>query len=231
MITAKPTARKNMNDNTTSTSGDLHAERTEYRRAELHRADINSSPLEMFTLWLQDAQNSDIIDATAMTLATATATGMPSARIVLLKQYDDNGFCWYTGYESRKGQELADNPQASLLFFWSSLERQIRIEGTVEKVSAEQSDQYFKSRPEGSQYSAASSPQSQPVPSQDWLLKRIAQLKESHPPATLQRPDNWGGYRLRPRAFEFWQGRPSRSHDRFRYTRQDSTWQIDRLAP
>lgn len=220
-----------MNDNPTPTSGDLHAERTEYRRAELHRADLNNNPLQMFTQWLQDAQSDGIIDATAMTLATATSTGVPSARIVLLKQYDNDGFCWYTGYDSRKGQDLADNPNAALLFFWPTLERQIRIEGSVEKVSAEQSDQYFKSRPEGSQYSAASSPQSQPVPSQQWLSERIAQLRESQSPESLQRPPNWGGYRLRPQAFEFWQGRPSRSHDRFLYTLQADEWAIDRLAP
>jgi len=231
MITIKPTARKNMNDNVPPTSGDLHAERTEYRRAELHRAELSDNPLEMFSQWLGDAQNAGIIDATAMTLATATDAGMPSARVVLLKQYDEEGFCWYTGYESRKGNELAANPNAALLFYWAAHERQIRIEGQVQQVSAEQSDQYFKTRPEGSQYSAASSPQSQVVESQSWLAAQVASLKEAVPLAELKRPDNWGGYRLHPHAFEFWQGRPSRSHDRFRYTRGTEGWAINRLAP
>ncbi len=231
MITSKPTARKNMNEIQSTSQGDLHAQRTEYKRSELHRADLQPNPLDMFTHWLQDAQNSGITDATAMTLATATPSGIPSARIVLLKQFDEEGFCWYTGYESRKGQELADNPNAAILFYWPELERQIRIEGSVEKVSVEQSDRYFKSRPQGSQYSAASSPQSQVVPDQAWLASRIAELKQAHPVDELARPANWGGYRLLPAAFEFWQGRPSRSHDRFRYSRNENQWIIDRLAP
>ena len=220
-----------MSDHPPPVSGDLHDERTEYRRAELHRADLNADPLELFSMWMQDAQNLDIIDATAMTLATATSAGIPSARIVLLKQFDEQGFCWYTGYESRKGNELNDNPNAALLFYWAKLERQVRIEGQVHKVSAEQSDRYFESRPEGSQYSAASSPQSQVVPNQQWLADRITSMKASKSVEALDRPDNWGGYRLAPTTYEFWQGRPSRSHDRFRYIKTDSGWTIDRLAP
>lgn len=221
-----------MSNNSSSTDGDLHNKRTEYRRAELHRAGLNNDPLEMFSRWLEEAESAGIIDATAMTLATATAKGVPSARIVLLKQYDENGFCWYTGYESRKGGELADNPNAALLFYWPALERQVRIEGKVQRVSAEQSDRYFKSRPEGSRYSAASSPQSQVVESHRWLAERIESLKTTTPPEQLARPDTWGGYQLHAVAYEFWQGRPSRTHDRFRYTaNDDNTWNIDRLAP
>ena len=146
-----------MTDKPSDIGADLHAHRTEYQRAELQRAELDANPLSMFSQWLEQAQNSGMLDATAMTLATSTTTGMPSARIVLLKQFDSDGFCWYTGYESRKGKELAENPHAALLFYWSALERQIRIEGKVEKVTPQQSDQDFKSRPPGSQFSAATS--------------------------------------------------------------------------
>ncbi len=220
-----------MTDKPSDVGADLHAHRTEYQRAELHRAELNANPLVMFSQWLTQAQDSGMRDATAMTLATVSNTEAPSARIVLLKQFDSDGFCWYTGYESRKGEELLHNPQAALLFYWPALERQIRIEGRVEKVSAQQSDQYFKSRPTGSQYSAASSPQSRVVNSQAWLAEQIAALQNSTAPEDLKRPSNWGGYRLQPHTYEFWQGRPSRSHDRFRYQRADNGWQIDRLAP
>jgi pyridoxamine 5'-phosphate oxidase len=231
MIPTKHIVRKNMNNESPPPSGDLHTERTEYRRSELRRANVDDNPLQMFSQWLSDAQDAGIIDATALTLATATPAGLPSARIVLLKQFDDTGFCWYTGYDSRKGRELAGNPNATLLFYWPALERQVRIEGAVQKVSASQSDEYFRSRPEGSRYSAASSPQSQVIPSHSWLAEQISQLKESTPPDKLERPDDWGGYRLSPIAYEFWQGRPSRSHDRFRYTRNTENWNIERLAP
>ncbi len=220
-----------MSDNQSDIAGDLHSHRTEYQQAELQRDALQDNPLKMFSQWMQQAQDTGMTDATAMTLATASTSGSPSARIVLLKQFDDNGFCWYTGYESRKGQELAENPRAALLFFWPSLERQIRIEGTVARVSAQQSDTYFKSRPEGSQYSAAASPQSKVVESQAWLAGQISTLKATTPSEQLARPENWGGYRLQPQVYEFWQGRPSRSHDRFRYQRTSSGWQIDRLAP
>jgi pyridoxamine 5'-phosphate oxidase len=214
-------------------NGDLHAEREDYNKHQLNRADLSSNPLDMFAGWLQQARDLPVIDATAMTLATCNAQGLPSARIVLLKQYDEDGFCWYTNYESRKGGELADNPHAALLFYWRELERQVRIEGAVEKVAASQSTDYFKSRPDGSRYSAAASPQSQVVPDQKWLAQRTEELQREYPGDALQRPDFWGGYRLQPVAFEFWQGRPSRLHDRFKYTRasSQSDWKIERLAP
>jgi pyridoxamine 5'-phosphate oxidase len=220
-----------MTDKQSDIGADLHGHRTEYRKAELQRSALQDNPLQMFSQWLQDAQDTGMKDATAMTLATANPNGAPSARIVLLKQFDDSGFCWYTGYESRKGHELAQNPQAALLFFWPALERQVRLEGTVDRVPAAQSDAYFKSRPKGSRYSAAASPQSQVVESQAWLASQITALKASTPADQLERPEQWGGYRLQPKVYEFWQGRPSRSHDRFRYQRINNGWQIDRLAP
>ncbi len=223
------------NDNPTNkktAEGDLHADRTDYQQSELHRADLSSDPLLMFADWMQSARDSKLIDATAMTLATATKSGIPSARIVLLKHYGEAGFYWYTGYDSRKGAELAENPNAALLFYWRELERQIRIEGTVKKLTAEQSTEYFNSRPDGSKYSAVVSPQSQVIPNQAWLSHRKQKLATEQTADQLQRPENWGGYRLMPTAIEFWQGRPSRSHDRFRYTlTAEQQWQIDRLAP
>lgn len=212
--------------------GDLHADRTDYRQGELHRADLPADPLSMFSQWMQLARDRQLIDATAMTLATATKTGLPSARIVLLKHYGEDGFYWYTGYDSRKGSELAENPNAALLFYWREMERQIRLEGTVEKLTAEQSSDYFNSRPDGSKYSATVSPQSQVIPNQAWLSERTQKLATEQTADQLRRPENWGGYRLIPTAIEFWQGRPSRSHDRFRYTMCGGRhWQIDRLAP
>lgn len=213
-------------------TGNLHAERKIYQQGELHRDQMPPNPLVLFEQWIQKARDMKLLDATSMTLATATTSGIPSSRTVLLKQYDEAGFCWYTSYESRKGQELAQNPNAALLFYWRELERQVRIDGTVEKVSAEQSDSYFNSRPEGSKYSAAVSPQSTVVPNQAWLSDAIEKLANNVPPDQLQRPDSWGGYRLSPGSIEFWQGRPSRSHDRFVYKKTpQGIWQIDRLAP
>lgn len=220
-----------MNSIDTSKSGDLHDERTDYQRDVLRRAKLDPSPLTMFGHWMEAARQHNIIDATAMTLATVDENGQPSARIVLLKQYDEAGFCWYTNYESRKGCALAHNPGAALLFFWREFERQIRIEGKVEKMTTEESDAYFNSRPAGSRYSAAASPQSQTVTDQQWLETRVQSLENEFPLSELRRPDNWGGYRLRPETFEFWQGRPSRLHDRFRYQATPDGWQIDRLAP
>ncbi len=217
---------------TAKTDGDLHDERTDYQRDQLNRRDLQANPFQMFSNWMQNALDRKLIDATAMSLATTTASGLPSVRIVLLKQYDESGLCWYTSYDSRKGRELLENPRAALLFYWRELERQIRIEGTVEKTSAEQSGDYFDSRPAGSKFSAAASPQSQVVPDQHWLMTEKQKLEEKYNAETLQRPENWGGYRLKPHSFEFWQGRPSRLHDRFRYTlNAEQSWSIDRLAP
>jgi len=213
-------------------TGDLRGDRKDYNKDELHRETLQSSPLNMFNHWMSEARAANIIDATAMTLATVGDKGAPSARIVLLKQFNDSGFYWYTNYDSRKGAELRKNPAAALVFYWRELERQVRIEGMVSKASTEDSDTYFNQRPAESRLSAAASPQSQIIKDQQWLTERTNALRDEHKNKTLDRPDNWGGYRLKPHCFEFWQGRPSRQHDRFRYTRTDSdAWQIDRLAP
>ncbi|VGO09079.1 Pyridoxamine 5'-phosphate oxidase [plant metagenome] len=189
-----------------------------------------SSPIDQFGLWFDQALAGKVPEPNAMTLATADAAGRPSARIVLLKGYDPDGFVFYTNYESRKGEDLAAQPWASLLFFWQALERQVRIEGPVEKVSAADSDAYYKVRPLGSRIGAWASKQSQPI-SRDELEARNAQYTASlgeDPP----RPPHWGGYRLRPESMEFWQGRPSRLHDRLVYRRDDSgIWRVVRLSP
>ena len=193
----------------------------------------------MFTDWMDAARKADIIDATAMTLATVSANGTPSARIVLLKQFSEAGFYWYTNYDSRKGREISGNPNAALVFYWRELERQVRIEGKVGKASAAESDEYFFSRPAGSRFGAAASPQSQIIENQQWLTERTQELQSNYDENSLMRPQNWGGYVLEPNVYEFWQGRPSRQHDRFRFTRQNTredgnkknNWKIDRLAP
>jgi len=216
----------------TDDAGNLHNERKDYVRGQLQRDTLIENPLAMFGEWMQNAIDASIVDATAMTLATVGQNQMPSARIVLLKKYSDDGFYWYTNYESRKGQELADNPNAALLFFWRELERQVRIEGLVSKISAPESDEYFNSRPVGSRFSAAASPQSQVIENQQWLSARTQTLQDQHKDNNLPRPITWGGYKLEPTVYEFWQGRPSRQHDRFRYKKDSAnSWLIDRLAP
>ncbi len=221
---------KNTGDN--NTNGDLRDERKDYTQGELTRESLEKNPITLFGQWMATAREAKIIDATAMTLATVGASGAPSARVVLLKQFTEEGFYWYTNYESRKGTELAGNPNAALVFYWRELERQVRIEGTVSKAASEESDEYFNKRPLESRLSAAVSPQSQIIENQSWLTARTdalrAELKDKEP----TRPDSWGGYKLAPSIFEFWQGRPSRQHDRFRFTRNDSNdWSIERLAP
>jgi len=216
-----------MNSNT----GDLHDERKDYARGTLARKSLNPDPLAMFGEWMQDALNAEIVDATAMTLATVSANGTPSARVVLLKQYNTSGFFWYTNYASRKGRDLLANPNAAIVFYWRELERQVRLEGTVAKASAKDSDDYFNSRPEDSRFSAVASPQSKVIPDQQWLTAKTASLVQQHTDKSLVRPAHWGGYALQPATYEFWQGRPNRQHDRFRYLKDGKNWQIDRLAP
>lgn len=213
---------------------DLIEARRDYTADTLRRADLADSPTMQFTNWLQDARNAKLIDATAMVVATADNSGQPHSRVVLLKHFDEAGFIWYTYQESDKGQQLAENPQASVLFYWRELERQVRIEGAVTKLDPTLADDYFYSRPEGSRFSAAASEQSQPVSARSVLEERVAKLHEAHPDGNVPRPDAWGGYLLQPVRLEFWQGRADRLHDRFIYTRttvETEQWDITRLQP
>lgn len=205
----------------------LHYERHNYSKAELTEDNIASDPFSQFAIWYQDAKASAIKEANAMVIATATPDGKPSARIVLLKEFSKEGFIFFTNYDSRKGQEIRENPQGQILFFWDILEQQVRIEGRLEHIAPERSDEYFESRPVESRYGAIASPQSAVVPSRTYLEEQLA---EAHlqPPV---RPAHWGGYILVPDYFEFWQGRPSRMHDRIFYRLQDGQWTSGRLAP
>ena len=199
--------------------------------AGLYSRDLNPDPVKQFETWFNDAWAAGIKIAHAMTLATANREGVPSARMVLLTGFDGQGFVFYTNYQSQKGQELAENPAAALLFHWKKLERQVRISGRVTKVSREQAAQYFDSRPRGSQLNASISGQSQPVQNRRILEDELAWLQTRYPDH-LPLPAAWGGYRLAPEMLEFWQGREDRLHDRFRYTRQpDGLWLIERLVP
>jgi len=205
--------------------------RKSYERAELDETHSASSPLQQFERWLHEALTGKLPEPTAMTLATVGPDGRPSTRVVLLKGCDARGFVWYTNYESRKGQELAANPQAALQFHWVELERVVRIEGRVEKTGADESDAYYRTRPLDSRIGAWASPQSKVIPSRAVLVSEAARVGARFlldPP----RPPHWGGYRLVPDRFEFWQGRRSRLHDRLRYMLQaDGTWLRQRLAP
>ncbi len=204
--------------------------RMNYEKGELTESAAKNSPFEQFQLWLQEAIDLPVAEPTAMTLATANARGKPSSRIVLLKGIDNRGFVFYTNYDSRKGQELGQQACASLLFFWQPLERQVRIEGVIEKVSDQESDDYYQSRPIGSRIGAWASAQSQPVTVQA-LQSRVEQLSAKYGEAP-PRPPHWGGYRLAPDYFEFWQGRPSRLHDRLVYKpSSDKAWVIERISP
>lgn len=202
--------------------------RLEYARQGLRPEDLLADPVAMLQRWLEDAQREEVLEPTAMCLATADEHGFPSARMVLLRGLDGRGLTFYTNYLSRKGQEIEANPQASVCFWWGALERQVRVEGRLERVSPEESDAYFRGRPRASQWASAQSPQSQPVDDHQALEQR---LKEVPAEGEIVRPEHWGGYRLVPKAFEFWQGRPARVHDRFRYEQSVEGWLIVRLAP
>jgi pyridoxamine 5'-phosphate oxidase len=209
---------------------DLAALRQEYMRAGLHERDLAPDPFEQFGRWFDEALRSGVALPNAMNLATAAKNGRPSVRAVLLKGYDPRGFVFYTNYRSRKGRELAENPQAMLLFCWEELERQIGIEGRVAQVPPAESDEYFASRPLGSRLSAIVSPQSEPVAGREVLeasLEEAAKRWRDSPP----RPAHWGGYVLAPERFEFWQGRKDRLHDRLCYRRTAGTWKVERLGP
>lgn len=204
--------------------------RKEYTFAGLRRADLHPDPIHQFNNWFQAAIAAGVAEPNAMTLATAGADGQPSSRIVLLKDVDARGFTFYTNYESRKGRELAQNPRAALTIFWPGLERQVCVRGTCEKVGREESEAYFKSRPIGSRVGAWVSSQSSTIPNREYLegkLKEVTAQYGDNPPL----PPYWGGYVLRPQMIEFWQGRPSRLHDRFLYCRLSDGWKIDRISP
>ena len=189
-------------------------------------------PLVLFEQWYQQAQRLALTEPTAAALATVDGDGQPSARMILLKGFDERGFVFYTNYHSRKGQALAAEPRATLLFYWGPLARQIRIEGSAEKVDEAESDAYFASRPRGSQIGAAASPQSRPLTDRQALERRVEEVVRRHQGQAIPRPSCWGGYRLRPSIIEFWQGQPDRLHDRLRYRREaEGQWTIERLAP
>lgn len=206
--------------------------REDYRAQTLNITDVTKEPIQQFEIWFKEALDSAVKEANAMTLATVNSEGQPAARIVLLKGFDKKGFVFYTNYDSKKGIELAQNPNVALVFLWKELERQIRIEGVAKKISVRQSTAYFHSRPKGSQIGAWASPQSQIVESRNQLEKNYEELKEKYKnKLILPKPTHWGGYVVQPKLIEFWQGRSSRLHDRICYTLQDKKWLIERLAP
>ncbi|MEO7307267.1 MAG: pyridoxamine 5'-phosphate oxidase [Ferruginibacter sp.] len=206
--------------------------RKDYQKQSLLETDVAGDPFVQFGAWWDDAEKSELDEINAMTLATASKTGMPSARIVLLKSVSETGFVFFTNYNSAKGKELEENPYASLVFFWAALERQVRISGKVEKVSATESDEYFNSRPEGSRIGAWASPQSSIISSREIIEKNIAEYVEQFADGAITRPPHWGGYIVIPSVIEFWQGRPNRLHDRIQYTKlKEGGWKRERLAP
>jgi pyridoxamine 5'-phosphate oxidase len=203
-----------------------------YQMGALDREELNLDPIQQFEKWFAEAKDKQVIEPNAMTLSTVDAHEWPNARVVLLKDISEECFVFFTNYQSTKGLELADHPRAALTFLWKQLERQVRIKGTVRKISRERTDRYFQSRPHGSKIGAYTSPQSQPIADRSVLETEKARLLSLYPEGEpLPAPDNWGGYEVVPTEIEFWQGRPSRLHDRFRYSRAGDAWAIDRLAP
>ncbi|MBI4027127.1 MAG: pyridoxamine 5'-phosphate oxidase [Verrucomicrobia bacterium] len=206
--------------------------RKEYTRAGLRRRELDPNPFQQFQKWFQQVLATQLTEPNAMTLATADKEGRPSARIVLLKGVDDRGFVFYTNYESRKGRDLAENPHAALVFYWTELERQVCVTGEVARVAREESEAYFKSRPMLNRVGAWVSKQSQVMSGREALEQGFKMMVETYRDREIPLPPNWGGFRLSPQTIEFWQGRPSRLHDRFRYSRQaDNAWRIERLWP
>jgi len=206
--------------------------RRDYMLESLNEDGAAADPIKQFTFWWDEAVKSEIDEVNAMTLATATKDGLPSARIVLLKGYDENGFVFFTNYNSNKGKELETNPHTALVFFWKELERQVRIEGMVEKISAEENDAYYFSRPAGSRIGAWASPQSQVISDRKIIENNFLAYEEKFGTEFIPRPEHWGGYIVKPKTIEFWQGRSSRLHDRILYTASgDAQWKKERLAP
>ena len=205
--------------------------RREYARARLDEKDVSREPVAEFARWFAEAQAAEAAEVNAMVLATATPDGRPSARVVLLKGFDERGFVFFTDYRSRKGEELAANPRAALAFYWGELERQVRIEGTVTRTPVEESEQYYRTRPLGSRLGAWISHQSRPIASRDVLETGLREAERRFAAADVPLPPHWGGYRVSPERFEFWQGRESRLHDRIRYRRERGEWIVERLSP
>ena len=205
--------------------------RVDYQTSELRRKDLVESPMEMFRIWFEQVEGIHPFESTAMTLSTTSKDGKPSSRVVLLKGYDENGFVFYTNYESRKGREIEENPYGSLNFYWPSQERQVRINGKLRKVSRSKTEKYFHSRPLRSQIAALASNQSGVIENRGALKKKFDELEKEFEGKDVPLPENWGGYRLEYRSVEFWQGRRDRMHDRFVYIKNGTIWQIERLAP
>ncbi len=210
---------------------DISAIRKDYIKGSLSEEDVSSHPLHQFEKWWNEAIESELVEPNAMTLSTVSEHGFPSARIVLVKNFSEKGFVFYTNYESNKANDLVANNRVALLFFWKELERQVRIEGLVEKISEEESDAYFHSRPRGSQLAAWSSPQSGIISDRAALERNEAAYEEKFSGVDVPRPGHWGGYLVKPSSIEFWQGRSSRMHDRLKYIMKEDQWQIVRLAP
>jgi pyridoxamine 5'-phosphate oxidase len=206
--------------------------RKEYKQRSLSEHETGKDPIVLFKKWWKEAETAAVDEVNAMTLATASSDGVPSARIVLMKGFDHSGFSFFTNYHSFKGRQLEENPRACLVFFWKELERQVRITGVVEKLPASESDQYYQSRPEGSRLGAWASPQSEVIESREWLEEREKIFQQKFADLEIERPPHWGGYRVKPVTIEFWQGRPNRLHDRIQFSLKDEgDWTIERLAP
>lgn len=207
--------------------------RKEYQLKSFHKSELSADPFQQFQIWFQEALDAAVLESNAMCLATANAKCQPSSRMVLLKGVDEKGFCFYTSYESKKSQDLAENPQACATFFWKELERQVIISGDVEKLHLKESESYFASRPRGSQLAAWASHQTHRIPSRKHLELEYEQMKQKFEGLEIPMPDYWGGYRIIPSEFQFWQGRPNRLHDRLRYLQavEKGVWLIERLAP
>ena len=213
----------------------LGDQRRDYIAKPLRRADLAENPFDQFSRWYSDAENHCVGYPNPMILSTASESGQPSSRVVLLKSFDEQGFVFYTNYESDKGQQIARNAQVSLLFFWEALERQVNILGVAEKYSSVAADEYFASRPRRSQISACASDQSRPIESREALQKRFEKINQMHAGKTIPKPSSWGGYIVKPSSIEFWQGQPDRLHDRLKYVsnsnRDNQSWSVERLSP